>query len=81
MGTIRWMGAFPWVAAFLAGLAFRSGRAAVVLPGLRSLAFSAGLVDSEDFALPADLSVRSLLELADTRLYQAKAGGRNSLCA
>jgi len=45
------------------------------------LAFSAGLVDSEDFALPADLSVRSLLELADTRLYQAKAGGRNSLCA
>ena len=43
------------------------------------LGFSAGLVDSEDFAFSSGLTVKNLLELADACLYQAKASGRNRL--
>jgi diguanylate cyclase (GGDEF)-like protein/PAS domain S-box-containing protein len=46
-----------------------------------SLGFSAGLVDTEDFSAASSMTVKSLLELADERLYQAKASGRSQLCA
>ncbi|MFA0887624.1 MAG: histidine kinase N-terminal 7TM domain-containing protein [Synergistales bacterium] len=46
-----------------------------------ALGFSAGLVDTEDFPASSTMTVKNLLELADERLYQAKASGRNRLCA
>lgn len=49
--------------------------------GAVSLGFSAGLVDTEDFAFSSELTVKGLLELADACLYQAKSAGRNRLCA
>jgi diguanylate cyclase (GGDEF)-like protein len=45
-----------------------------------ALGFSAGLVDTEDFPASSTMMVKNLLELADERLYQAKASGRNRLC-
>jgi diguanylate cyclase (GGDEF)-like protein/PAS domain S-box-containing protein len=53
----------------------------VDLEGKIPLGFSAGLIDSEDLVLPPELTVQAALELADARLYQAKAAGRNRLVA
>lgn len=51
-------------------------------PGRRvPLGFSAGLVDTEEFAVPSDVTVERMLEVADERLYQAKAAGRCQVCA
>jgi diguanylate cyclase (GGDEF)-like protein/PAS domain S-box-containing protein len=51
-------------------------------PGRRILTgFSAGLVDTEEFPILSELTVEKLLEVADERLYQAKAAGRNRICA
>jgi diguanylate cyclase (GGDEF)-like protein/PAS domain S-box-containing protein len=53
----------------------------VDLEGEVPLGFSAGLVDTEDFAFSSELTVKALLGLADACLYQAKSAGRNRLCA
>jgi diguanylate cyclase (GGDEF)-like protein len=51
-------------------------------PGRKlSMGFSAGLVDTEEFSTLSELTVEKMLEVADERLYQAKASGRNCVCA
>jgi|GEM_PF-1475199 len=51
-------------------------------PGRKlSMGFSAGLVDTEEFSTLSELTVEKMLEVADERLYQAKAAGRNRVCA
>lgn len=45
------------------------------------MGFSAGVVDTEEFAAPSEVTVEKLLERADERLYQAKAAGRSRVYA
>jgi two-component system, cell cycle response regulator len=42
---------------------------------------SAGVASLQDVAPPGDAGPNELLALADTRLYRAKAGGKNQICS